>query len=183
HAIGYANRSGLPFARPVIKYTPTWPRSFTPQEQSIRNLIARMKLVPVNAQIEKKRLLFVEDSIVRGTQLGALMDFLRDYGPRELHVRSACPPILYSCKYLNFTRSTSEDELISHRAIAAAEPGGEKYIADCTDCNSRRYKKMVELIRKELKLATLGYHSIEGLTGSIGIDKCKLCTYCLNGKE
>jgi len=184
HAIGYANRSGIPFSRPLIKYTPTWPRSFTPQEQSIRNLIARMKLIPVHSLIENKKLLFVEDSIVRGTQLRETVDFLYDHGVKELHVRPACPPILYSCKYLNFTRSTSERELISRQAISSAENSDdEKYLADYADCETKQYKNMVEQIRKRLGLTSLAYHSLDGLLDSIGIDRCKLCTYCWNGKE
>lgn len=184
HAIGYANRSGIPFARPLIKYTPTWPRSFTPQDQSMRNLIARMKLVPINSLIENKKLLFVEDSIVRGTQMRGTTDFLYACGAKKLHMRSACPPILYGCKYLNFTRSKSESELISRQAIETIEgSGGEKYLADYADCESKRHKNMVEVIRKNLNLTTLEYHSLDGLLGAIGIDKCKLCTYCWNGKD
>ena len=182
HAIGYANRSGLPFARPLIKYTPTWPRSFMPQEQKIRELIARMKLVPINSLIKNKKLLFIEDSIVRGTQMGGIVDFLYACGAKELHMRIACPPILYSCKYLNFTRSTSETELISRQVLNMFD-GGEKYITDYTDCNSKCYKKMVDIIREKLKLTTLEYHTLDGLLDSIGIDKRNLCTYCWNGKE
>jgi len=176
HAIGYANRSRIPFARPLVKYTPTWPRSFMPHDQKIREQIARMKLVPTNSLIENKKLLLVEDSIVRGTQMRGLMEFLYNYNPKELHLRAACPPILFGCKYLNFTRSTSEDELISRQVINGN-------VEDYTDYNSKKYKNMVEDIRKKLNLTTLGYHSLEGLQKSIGIDKCKLCTYCWNGVE
>ena len=183
HAVGYANRSKIPFARPLIKYTPTWTRSFTPREHGIRNLIARMKLVPVNSLIENKRLLFVEDSIVRGTQMRALMDFLAGCGAKELHVRLGCPPVLFACKYLNFTRSNSESELVSRQAIDAQSPAGKKDIAPYADCESIQYKNMVEAIRKDLNIKTLEYLSLEGLLDSIGIDKCKLCTYCWNGRE
>ena len=180
HAMGYANRSGLPFARPLIKYTPTWPRSFTPRDPSIRTLIARMKLVPINSLIQDKKLLFVDDSIVRGTQMRGTVEFLYSCGAKELHVRSACPPILYGCKYLNFTRPTLEKELITRQVIS--EIDGENYIEDYADYGSKRYKNMIDIIGERLNLTTLGYHSLDGLTGSIGIDTCKLCTYCWNGK-
>ena len=184
HAIGYANRAGIPFARPLIKYTPTWPRSFTPREQSIRELIARMKLVPIHALIEKKRLLFIEDSIVRGTQMRGMTDFLYACGAKELHVRPACPPILFGCKYLNFTRSTSESELISRQVVTELEGGvGEKHLADYADSASKRHKNMVDVICKKLNLTTLDYLSLDGLLDSVGIDRCKLCTYCWNGQE
>jgi len=184
HAIGYANRSGIPFARPLIKYTPTWPRSFMPQEQSIRNQIARMKLVPINSLIENKKLLFIEDSIVRGTQMHGIADFLYACGSKELHMRTACPPILYGCKYLNFSRSTSENDPISRQAINRLEgSAGNKHITEYADCGTKRYKDMVEDIRKTLNLTTLEYHSLDGLLNSIGLDKCKLCTYCWNGNE
>ena len=159
HAIGYANRSGIPYVRPLIKYTPTWPRSFTPQEQSIRNLIARMKLAPVNSLIEGNRLLLVEDSIVRGTQISETISFLCDCGAKELHLRSACPPMLYRCKYLNFSRTASENELISRQAILSLEgAGGEKYIGQYAEAGSERYEMMVDAICKRLNLTTLGYH-------------------------
>lgn len=184
HAIGYANQSGIPFARPLIKYTPTWPRSFTPQEQSVRNQIARMKLVPIHSLIENKKLLFVEDSIVRGTQLLGVVNFLYGCGAKELHLRSACPPILYDCKYLNFTRSKSESELISRQVINKLEgDGGQKIIRDYASYGSEQYRSMVEVIRRNLNLTTLKYHSLDGLLDSIGIDKCKLCTYCWDGNE
>ena len=184
HAIGYANRSGIPFARPLIKYTPTWPRSFTPQEQRIRDMIAYMKLVPINSLIRSKKLLLIDDSIVRGTQMRGVADFLYTCGVKELHMRSACPPILYGCKYLNFSRSTSENELVSRQIINSIEgEGSEKHIDEYTDFESKRYKNMVKSICKHLNLTTLEYHSLDGLLDSIGIDKCKLCTYCWNGKE
>ncbi|MCL2046530.1 MAG: amidophosphoribosyltransferase [Oscillospiraceae bacterium] len=184
HAIGYANESQIPFARPLIKYTPTWPRSFTPHEESLRSIIARMKLIPVNYLIENKRLLFIDDSIVRGTQMLAIIDFLYESGAKELHVRPACPPIVYSCKYLNFTRSQSDNELITRQVINELEGSdGDKHLDEYTDFSSSRYKKMIEQIRDKLNLTSLEYHSLDGLLDSIGIDKCKLCTYCWNGKE
>jgi len=184
HAIGYANRSGIPFARPLNKYTPTWPRSFMPQEQSIRDLIARMKLVPVNSLIENKRFLLVEDSIVRGTQMRGTADFLYAFGAKELHMRPACPPLLYGCKYLNFSRSTSEKELISRQVIDIIEgEDGINHIDDYADYGSDRYRSMVKIICEKLNLTTLEYHSLDGLLTSIGINKCDLCTYCWNGKE
>jgi amidophosphoribosyltransferase len=184
HAIGYANCSGVPFSRPLIKYTPTWPRSFIPRKQSMRDLIARMKLLPAHALIEGKRLLFVEDSIVRGTQLRGTMDFLYACGAKELHVRPACPPLLYSCKYLNFTRSTSVNELIARRVIATLEgERGNDYLEEYADCTTPRYQTMVEQIREKLNITTLAYHSLDGLLQSVGIAPCKLCTYCWNGKE
>jgi amidophosphoribosyltransferase len=184
HAIGYSNCSGVPFARPLIKYTPTWPRSFMPPDQSVREHIAHMKLVPINSLIKDKRLLFVDDSVVRGTQMRGTVDFLHACGAKELHVRSACPPILYGCKYLNFSRSVSEDEFISRQAITKIDGAdGEKYLAEYADFRSERYKRMVEIICKNLNLTSLEYHSLDGLLDSIGINKCKLCTYCWNGKE
>jgi amidophosphoribosyltransferase len=184
HAIGYANHSELPFARPLIKYTPTWPRSFIPQDQSVRNQIAHMKLVPINSLIENKKLLFVDDSIVRGTQMRGTVDFLHACGVKELHMRSACPPILYSCKYLNFTRSVSENEFISRQAIHKLDgTNSEKHIADYADFASEKYNQMVNIICNNLNLTTLSYHSLNGLLDSIGINKCKLCTYCWNGVE
>ena len=182
HAIGYANRSGIPFARPLIKYTPTWPRSFMPQDQSIRNLIARMKLVPINTFIENRKLLFVEDSIVRGTQMHGIVDFLYAFGAKELHVRTACPPILYGCKYLNFSRSVTENDPISRQTINKLEgTDSDKYLSEYADCSTKRYRNMVDEIRRSLNLTTLEYHSLDGLLESIGLEKCKLCTYCWNG--
>jgi amidophosphoribosyltransferase len=186
HAIGYANRSKIPFARPIIKYTPTWPRSFTPEEQNVRNLIARMKLVPVSALIKNKKLLFVDDSIVRGTQMRGLMDYLFSYGAKELHVRIGCPPILYNCKYLNFTRSSIENETISRQAILKLEGTdsiNDSHIVQYIDPESKKYQNMVEYIRKNLNFTTLEYHSLDSMLDCVGIDKCKLCTYCWNGKE
>ena len=185
HAIGYANRSGVPFARPFIKYTPTWPRSFMPTQQSQRNLIARMKLIPVHKLIKDKSLLMIDDSIVRGTQLRETTEFLYNNGAKEVHIRPACPPLLYGCKYLNFSRSKSEMDLITRRVIARREGKNvdDKILADYADPDSTNYKEMLEEIRKELKFTTLKYHRLDDLTASIDIEPCKLCTYCWNGKE
>ena len=186
HAIGYANQSGIPFARPLIKYTPTWPRSFTPTDQSIRNLVARMKLVPIEALIKNKKLVLIEDSIVRGTQLRGLMDYLFSYGAKELHGRIACPPILFDCIYLNFTRSSIENETISRQSIIKLEGTDQiddNYIAQYADSGSKQYRNMVEEIRNKLNFTTLEYHCLDGMLGSVGIDKCKLCTYCWNGDK
>ncbi len=186
HAIGYANESKIPFARPLVKYTPTWPRSFMPRDQSVRNLIARMKLIPVDSLIHNKRLLLVDDSIVRGTQLRGIMDELLSYGAKELHGRVACPPILYDCKYLNFTRTARENETISRQTILDLEGGSqinENHVCQYAQFGTKQYRNMVELIRKKLNLSTLEYHSLDGMLDSVGIEKCKLCTYCWNGKE
>ena len=185
HAIGYANRSGVPFARPFIKYTPTWPRSFMPTQQSQRNLIARMKLIPVHKLIKDKSLLMIDDSIVRGTQLRETTEFLYNNGAKEVHIRPACPPLLYGCKYLNFSRSKSEMDLITRRVIARREGQNvdDKILADYADPDSTNYKEMLEEIRKELKFTTLKYHRLDDLIASIDIEPCKLCTYCWNGKE
>ena len=185
HAIGYANRSGVPFARPFIKYTPTWPRSFMPTQQSKRNLIARMKLIPVHRLIKDKKLLMIDDSIVRGTQLRETTEFLYRNGAKEVHIRPACPPLLFGCKYLNFSRSKSEMDLITRRIIARRE--GEivdpKILEDYADPDSVNYKEMLEEIRKELNFTTLKFHRLDDLKASIDIPSCKLCTYCWNGEE
>ncbi len=185
HAIGYANRSGVPFARPFIKYTPTWPRSFMPAQQSQRNLIARMKLIPVHNLIKDKSLLMIDDSIVRGTQLRETTEFLYHNGAKEVHIRPACPPLLYGCKYLNFSRSKSEMDLITRRIIAEREGENvdEKTLADYADPDSTNYGEMVEEIRRDLNFTTLKYHRLDDLEKSIGISPCKLCTYCWNGQE
>jgi len=186
HAIGYANQSKVPFARPLIKYTPTWPRSFLPEKQSTRDLIAHMKLVPISGLIQNKKLLFVEDSIVRGTQLRGVMENLFSYGAKELHGRVGSPPILFDCKYLNFTRSSSGNETISRQAIMKLEQTtsiSDDCIAKYTDSESKQYNNMVEDIRKRLNFTTLRYNSLDDMTDSVGIDKCKLCTYCWNGKD
>lgn len=184
HAIGYANESGIPYARPFIKYTPTWPRSFMPTTQSQRNLIARMKLIPVQALIEDRKLLLIDDSIVRGTQLRETTEFLYQSGAKEVHVRPACPPLLYGCKYLNFSRSKSELDLITRRIIRDWE--GEatpEILADYADPNSDRYQKMLDEICRQQNFTSLRFHRLDDLIESIGIDSCKLCTYCFNGQE
>ena len=184
HAIGYANESGIPYARPFIKYTPTWPRSFMPTTQSQRNLIARMKLIPVHSLIEDRSLLLIDDSIVRGTQLRETTEFLYQSGAKEVHVRPACPPLLYGCKYLNFSRSKSDLDLITRRIIREWE--GDKdvnVLGEYADPNSDRYAAMLEEIRKRQNFTSLRYHRLDDLIKSIGIDACQVCTYCFNGVE
>lgn len=185
HAIGYANESGIPYARPFIKYTPTWPRSFMPTSQSQRNLIARMKLIPVQALIENKKLLLIDDSIVRGTQLRETTEFLYNSGAKEVHVRPACPPLLYGCKYLNFSRSKSEMELITRRMIRKREGDecSQEVMDEYANPCSCRYAQLIEDIRKQQNFTTLRYHRLDDLLESIGIEPCKVCTYCFNGKE
>ena len=185
HAIGYANESGIPFARPFIKYTPTWPRSFMPQNQGQRNLIAKMKLIPVDALIRGKKLLLIDDSIVRGTQLGETSEFLYQSGAKEVHIRPACPPLMFGCPYLNFSRSSSELDLITRRIIKDREGGcvSDELLADYANPDSGNYKEMMEEIRKRLNFTTLRYHRLDDLVESIGISPCKLCTYCWNGKK
>ena len=184
HAIGYANRSGIPFARPFIKYTPTWPRSFMPQSQSMRNKVAKMTLIPVHELIEGKKLLFVDDSIVRGTQLRETVEFLYANGAKEVHMRSACPPIMYGCKYLNFSRSTSELDLIARRIIHEFEgEDGVKYINEYSDTNTERGQRLRSEICKRLKLTSLEFQSLEGTVKAVGLPESGLCSYCWNGKE
>ena len=184
HAIGYANESGIPYARPFIKYTPTWPRSFMPTTQSQRNLIARMKLIPVNSLIEDRSLLLIDDSIVRGTQLRETTEFLYQSGAKEVHVRPACPPLLYGCKYLNFSRSKSDLDLITRRIIREWEGDNDVNVLDeYADPNSDRYAAMLEEIRKRQNFTSLRYHRLDDLIKSIGIDACQVCTYCFNGVE
>ena len=184
HAIGYANGSHSPYARAFIKYTPTWARSFTPQKQIERNRIAKMKQIPVHDLIKDKNLLFVDDSIVRGTQLKGTVDFLYDNGAKSVHMRSACPPIMYSCKYLNFTRATDEMELIARQTIVELEgEEGLKYLDEYSDFSTERGKKMRDAICKKLNFASLEFQSLEGVIEAIGLEPCKLCTYCWNGKE
>ena len=184
HAVGYANESGIPFSRPFIKYTPTWPRSFMPQQQNQRNLIAKMKLIPVDCLIRDKSLLLIDDSIVRGTQLGETTEFLYKSGAKEVHVRPACPPITFACPYLNFSRSTSDLDLITRRIIRDREGDhvSEEVLADYADPDSTNYQEIVEEIRKKLGFTTLRYHRLDDLVKSVGIEPCKLCTYCWNGK-
>ena len=186
HAIGYANKSRAPFARPFIKYTPTWPRSFMPTHQSMRNQIAHMKLIPVDSLIRDKNLLFIDDSIVRGTQMRETVEFLYGSGAKEVHIRSASPPIMYGCKYLNFSRSTSEMDLITRRTIAELEGTDEvsdETVQKYSDFTTPEYKKMTEIICKKLNFTSLRYQSLEGMLEAIGIDKDDVCTYCWNGKE
>ena len=184
HAIGYANRSGIPFARAFIKYTPTWARSFTPSKQSERNRVAKMKQIPVKEIIEGKSLLFVDDSIVRGTQIRETVEFLYESGAKEVHMRSACPPIMYSCKYLNFSRATSDMELITRRIIAELEGDeGEMHIDEYRDFSTERGKLLREKLCEKLHLKTIEFQSLEGIIEAIGIEPCKLCTYCWTGKE
>ena len=185
HAIGYANASGVPFSRPFIKYTPTWPRSFMPTNQAQRNLIAHMKLIPVQPLIKDKKLLLIDDSIVRGTQLRETTDFLYNSGAKEVHVRPACPPIMFGCKYLNFSRSTSEMDLITRRIIKEREGDNvsEETLQKYCDPDTPEYAAMLETIRKELHFTTLRYHRLDDMLDSVGIDHCKLCTYCWNGRE
>ena len=184
HAIGYANRSGIPFARPFIKYTPTWPRSFMPQTQAMRNRVAKMKLIPVHELIEGKKLLFVDDSIVRGTQMRETVEFLYENGAKEVHMRSACPPIMFGCKYLNFSRSNSELDLIARQIIQEKEGDeGVKYIAEYSDSNTERGKILRDEICRRLKLTSLEFQSLPGTVRAIGIPEDKLCTYCWSGRE
>lgn len=184
HAIGYANESGAPYMRPFIKYTPTWSRSFMPTNQEQRELVARMKLIPVPSLIEDKSLLLIDDSIVRGTQLRETTEFLYNSGAKEVHVRPACPPLLYGCKYLNFSRSKSELDLITRRVILDKEgENAEKTLAEYADPNSDRYEYMLEEIRKKQNFTSLRYHRLDDLVASIGLEPCKLCTYCFDGKE
>ena len=184
HAIGFANRSGKPFARPFVKYTPTWPRSFMPSNQDVRNQVAKMKQIPVPELIEGKKLLFVDDSIVRGTQLRETVEFLYNSGAAEVHMRSACPPIMYGCKYLNFSSSNSEMELLSRRTIQELEGDeGQKYLDEYADASTERGQCLLKTICRQMGFDSLGYQSLNGLMEAIGIDKDKICTYCWTGKE
>lgn len=185
HAIGYANESGIPFTRPFIKYTPTWPRSFMPTIQSKRDLIAKMKLLAVKDLIQDKSMIMIDDSIVRGTQLRETVEFLYQSGATEVHVRPACPPILYGCKYLNFSRSTSDMDLFSRRVIDKLEQGNvtEEILAEYADPESERYEKMVEEMRKEQGFTSLRFNRLDDMLDATGVEKCKLCTYCWNGRE
>lgn len=185
HAIGYSNESGVPYGRPFVKYTPTWPRSFMPTHQNKRNLIAHMKLIPVTELINGKRLLLIDDSIVRGTQLRETTQYLYDAGAKEVHIRPACPPILYSCKYINFSRENSEMELIARQVIAEEEGDNvdRTILEDYANPDSDRYAKMLEKIRQKLNFTSLAFNRIDDMVKSIGIDPDKICTYCFNGKE
>ncbi len=185
HAIGYANATGIPFSRPFIKYTPTWPRSFMPTNQTQRNQIAKMKLIPVKELIKDKKLLLIDDSIVRGTQLGETTDFLYNSGAKEVHVRPACPPVMFGCKFLNFSRSNSEMDLITRRVINDLEGGNvtDEILAEYANPDSERYANMLEEIRKRSDFTSLRYHRLDDMCKSIGLDKCQLCTYCFDGTE
>ena len=184
HAIGYANYSHKPFARPFVKYTPTWARSFTPSNQQMRNLVAEMKQIPVPELIQNKKLLFVDDSIVRGTQLHETVQFLYESGAKEVHMRSACPPIMYGCKYLNFSRSNSEMELLTRKTIQKLEGDeGQKHIAEYADGKTERGKCLLKSICEEMGFDSLGYQSLDGLLEAIGLDRDKVCTYCWTGEE
>ena len=184
HAIGFANRSGKPFARPFVKYTPTWPRSFMPTSQDVRNQVAKMKQIPVPELIEGKKLLFVDDSIVRGTQLRETVEFLYASGAAEVHMRSACPPIMYGCKYLNFSRSNSDMDLLSRRTIQELEGDeGQQHLEEYADASTERGQCLLKTICRQLGFDSLGYQSLEGLLEAIGIDREKICTYCWTGRE
>ncbi|MBQ3009396.1 MAG: amidophosphoribosyltransferase, partial [Oscillospiraceae bacterium] len=184
HAMGYAHQSGIEYARPFVKYTPTWPRSFMPANQKVRNQVAKMKQIPVPELIEGKKLLLVDDSIVRGTQLGETVDFLYNAGAKEVHMRSACPPIMYACKYLNFSRSNSDKELLVRRVIDELEGDeGDNHLQEYTDANSERRKCMLKRICEMFGFDSLDYQTVEGVLESIGLDKSKVCTYCWTGKE
>ena len=184
HAIGYANESGIPFARPYIKYTPTWSRSFMPNSQADRQKVAKMKQIPVNELIKDKNLLFVDDSIVRGTQLKETVDFLSQNGAGAIHMRSACPPIMYSCKYLNFSRATGEMELLARRIVMELEgEEGFAHLEEYSDSTTERGKKLRASICEKLHFDSVEFQSLEGVIRAIGIEPCKLCTYCWNGKE
>ena len=184
HAIGYANESGVPFARPFIKYTPTWPRSFMPATQEERNMVAKMKQIPVDELIRDKKLLFVDDSIVRGTQLRETVDFLYEHGAKDVHIRSACPPILYACKYLNFSRSTSDNDLIARSTIRELEgEEGLEHLDEYMDASTERGKNMRKAICEKLHFSSLEYQSLEGILEAIDLPACEVCTYCWDGKE
>ena len=184
HAIGFANRSGKPFARPFVKYTPTWPRSFMPENQAVRNQVAKMKQIPVPELIEGKKLLFVDDSIVRGTQLRETVEFLYESGAEEVHMRSACPPIMYSCKYLNFSRGNSDMDLLARRVVQELEgDGGQEHLEEYADGTTERGKCLLRTICEKFGFTSLGYQSLDGLLEAIGIDRSKICTYCWTGKE
>jgi len=183
HGLGYASEANIPFKRPFVKYTPTWPRSFMPQDQTIRDLVAKMKLIPIRELIEGKRVLFCEDSIVRGTQLKDTIQRLYDYGASEVHMRPACPPLTYGCKFLNFSRSKSELDLAARTAIKEIEGDGSKDLEEYSRTGSEKYVAMVDQIKKRLKLTTLKYQRLEDLVKAIGLPKEKICTYCWDGFE
>jgi len=183
YAIGYANEAGIPFRRPFVKYTPTWARSFMPQDQGMRDLVAKMKLIPVQELVQGQRLLFAEDSIVRGTQLKDTIQRLYQCGAKEVHMRPACPPLVYSCKFLNFSRSRSELDLAGRKAIHQIEGTGDKFPDEYTDPDSGKHAAMVERIRERLTLTSLKYQRLPDLVEAIGLPKERLCTYCWDGTE
>jgi len=183
HALGFANTSKLAYIRPYVKYTPTWPRSFMPPEQEVRDLVARMKLIPIRDLIEGKRILFAEDSIVRGTQLQDTLQRLYDYGALEVHKRPACPPLIFGCKFLNFSRSRSELDLAARKAIAAIEGRDDVHLEEYSDSESERHCAMIEHIRAQLHLTSLRYQKLDDLVAAIGLSREDLCTYCWNGVE
>ena len=184
HAIGYSNESGKPFGRPFVKYTPTWPRSFMPANQNVRNQVAKMKQIPVPELIEGKKLLFVDDSIVRGTQLRETVEFLYNSHAAEVHMRSACPPIMYGCKYLNFSSNGSDMDLLARRTIQELEGDeGQKHLEEYADASTERGQCMLRAICEKMGFHSLGYQSLDGLMEAIGMDRDKVCTYCWNGKE
>lgn len=183
HAIGYANAAGVPYRRPFVKYTPTWPRSFMPQDQRIRDLVARMKLIPIRDFIQGQRVLFCEDSIVRGTQLQDTIQRLYDYGAKEVHMRPACPPLVYGCKFLNFSRSRSELDLAARKAIKEVEGEPDRHLDEYVDPDSDRHRTMVDRVCRRLGLTTLKYQKLGDLVAAIGLPKEQLCTYCWDGAE
>jgi amidophosphoribosyltransferase len=183
HALGYADRSRIRYCRPFIKYTPTWPRSFMPQDQTVRDLVARMKLVPIREFTQDRRLLFCEDSIVRGTQLRDTIQRMFDYGAKECHMRPACPPLVFSCKFLNFSRSRSEMDLAARKAISELENNGERHLDEYTDESSDKYHQMIERIGNTMGLTSLRYQKLDDMIRAIGMPREKLCTYCWNGKQ
>ena len=184
HAVGYANRSGIPFSRPFIKYTPTWPRSFMPTIQTQRNLIAKMKLIPVHDLIQDQSLLLIDDSIVRGTQLRETTEFLYQSGAKEVHIRPACPPLLYGCKYLNFSRSSSEMDLITRRVIKEMEQEDRQIdLKNYVDPDTPEYEEMVDRIGRQLNFTTLQFQRLDDMIESVGIGRDKLCTYCWDGAQ
>jgi len=183
HAIGYADRRGLRYCRPFVKYTPTWPRSFMPQQQNIRELVARMKLIPIRELIEGRRILFCDDSVVRGTQLKDTLQRVFEYGAREIHMRPACPPLVFGCKYLNFSRSRSELDLAARRAIRLLEGNGDGRLEDYADDTTDKYQAMVACIGERMGVTSLRYQKLEAMISAIGIARDKVCTYCWNGRE
>ncbi len=183
HGLGYAGEAGIPFKRPFVKYTPTWARSFMPQDQKVRDIVAKMKLIPIRELIEGKKLLFCEDSIVRGTQLKDTIQRLYDFGALEVHMRPACPPLTHGCKFLNFSRSKSELDLAARTAIKEIEGVDGKDLDEYSTEGSGKYKEMIKQISKRLKLTTLKYQKLEDLVEAIGLPKEKICTYCWDGAE